>query len=369
MSWIFVFLFLLYGIPLLWLCCGSRIEAESHENRTAAKRPVIEWERGYLEALEAYPGAYEAYYNDHLPFRSEWIRLHNQLEYRLLQSSPNQEVILGKDGWLFYDNVLDDNSIETYKGMNLFTQEELEQIKENLLTEREMLAQSGTKEFILFIAPNKERIYEEKLPDYYGEPAKEYRTKQLIGYLREHTDIRIVYPYEELKTAKLSRQVYYRLDTHWNEVGGYVGSCALLRELGVEMTPLEALAVTKTEPTICDLADMMSMRDYLNTDADYRLDGYDIYGMQIEKHEVLGEYTYRCENGDGRKFFMLRDSFADAMDDYVASRFAKSCMVHYSGNYQEALQREQPDIFVHELVERRIGSLLEPFGQTKSSLL
>lgn len=367
-SWICVFLFVLYGIPLLWLAAGSRTEAGTYENRNAAEMPKLTWRENGWEAVEAYPSAYEAYYNDHLPFRSQWIYLNSQMEYSLFQSSPNTEVVRGKDGWLFYNNVLDDNSIETYKGMNLFRHEELEQIKENLLSVREELVQNGVSEFVLLIAPNKERIYEEKMPDYYGEPAGEYRTKQLIEYLREHTDIRIVYPYKELKAAKLSRQVYYRLDTHWNKIGGYVGSGALLRELGVSLTPLEELTITKTEPTVCDLADMISMRAYLNTDADYVLDGYDIYEMQMEEQETAGEYVYRCGSGDERKLFMVGDSFADAMREYTASRFLRSCMVHYSGAYWEALQREQPDIFVYELVERRVGSLLEPINQQKSYL-
>lgn len=359
-GWILVFLFVLYGIPLLWLAGGSRTQAGNYENRNAAAMPKLEWQEGKWEAIEAYPSAYEEYYNDHLPFRSNWIRLNSNLDYFLFQTSPNTEVIMGKDGWLFYNNLLDDNSIETYKGMNLFTQEELETISENLLNAKEELAQTGVSEFVLLIAPNKERIYEEKMPDYYGKPAKEYRTKQLIEYLQKNTDIRIVYPYEELKMAKLSNQVYYRLDTHWNKIGGYVGSSALLRELGASMIPLEALSITKTSPTVCDLADMIYMRDYLNTDADYILEGYDVYGMQMEKQGEMGEYIYWCENGDSRKLFMLGDSFADAMNDYVASGFEESCMMHYSGAYWEVLQREQPDIFVYELVERRIGSLLEP---------
>lgn len=360
-GWILAFVLVLYGIPLLWIVFGGRGEIETYENRVTTKLPVWKVQDGW-EAFKAYPSAFEAYYNDHLPFRNEWIDLHSRIEYGIFQSSPNREVAAGKDGWLFYNNTLDDNSIEAYKGNDLFTEAELGRIMANLLEGREKLKKNGVTEFVLFLAPNKERIYAEKMPDYYGAPASYYRTWQLITYLRENTDLRIVYPYEELLEAKEKispKPIYYRLDTHWNEIGGYIGSLALLKELGVELTPLGDLTITETAPTICDLADMIHMREYLNTDADYVLSGYDSYGMQMEKHDLLGEYVYRCENGDERVLFMLRDSFADAMDDYVASRFSRSCMVHYSGNYQEALQREQPDIFVYELVERRIGSLLD----------
>lgn len=354
--WIGIFLLIIYGIPLLWFGVGSRMQAENYENRTAVVKPVFSW-----EGIEAYPAAYEAYYNDHLPFRSEWIDLNSKLRYCVFGSSPNREVVRGKGDWLFYNNALDDNSMEAYKGMRLFTQEELAKITKNLLESRAALESKGVSEFVLFIAPNKERIYSEMMPDYYRAPAEQYRTGQLIEYLKTNTDLRIVYPYEELKAAKedLSQQVYYRLDTHWNEIGGYVGSCALLEELGVDMTPVKELTIEETEPTICDLADMIHLREVLNTDADYVISGYDIYGMQLEKHDLNGECIYRCSEGDERSLFMIRDSFANAMDDYVASRFSSSCMVHHSVNPVESLEREQPDIFVYEIVERRVSSLLD----------
>ena len=354
--WIAAFFLMIYGIPLLGVAVGSRIENENYENRIAVEKPVFSW-----EMAESYPAAYEAYYNDHLPFRSQLIDLNSHLNYDVLQTSPNREVVKGKEDWLFYNNSLDDNSVEAYKGMALFTEEELVRIGTNLLNLKTLAEANGVEEFVLFIAPNKERVYPEKMPDYYGTAAEQYRAKQLIEYLKANTDITVVYPYEELLEAKerYPQRLYYRLDTHWNGIGGYVGSCALLEELGIDMPLLEELDIEETEPTICDLADMIHLRKSLNTDEDYVVTGYDVYGLQMDRHDLTGEYVYRCENVDSGRFFMIRDSFADAMDDYLASRFEASCMVHYSGNWMEAFVREEPDIFVYELVERRVGSLLD----------
>lgn len=289
--WIITFFLLICGVHLLWLAVGNHMDAENYENRESAERPVFS-----IHKIEEFPSAYEAYYNDHLPFRNGLIRLNSEIEYYIFQSSSNQNVIKGKDGWLFYNSSVDDNPVETYKGMNLFTEEELVRIKDNLLHTNSVLEERGI-EFVLFIAPNKERVYAEKMPDYYGAPAEWYRTRQLITYLEENTDIRIVYPYEKLQEAKekYQKQLYYRLDTHWNYGGGYIGSCALAEELGVSMTPLEELTVTETEPTICDLADMINMRKQLNTDRDFILAGYDAYHLATEKHDLMGEYIYHCQ--------------------------------------------------------------------------
>ncbi len=88
------------------------------------------------------------------------------------------------------------------------------------------------------------------------------------------------------------------------------------------------------------------------------LSGYDRYHLTTDRHDLTGAYIYHCEGGDERKLFMLRDSFADAMDDFLAAQFHESYMVHYSSYSHELADREQPDIFVYETVERRIGELL-----------
>lgn len=352
--WIAAFFLMLCGVPLLWAIWGKNIDYENYENRMPAEKPVFS-----PAQIETFPAQYEAYYNDRLPWRNQLISLNSAVEYYVFRASSNSNVIKGKEGWLFYNSYADDNPMEAYKGMRLFTQEELERIADNLSHTASLLDERGT-EFVLFIAPNKERIYAEQMPDYYGEPAACYRTKQLVDYLQENTDIRVVYPYEALLRAKEQYpwQLYYRLDTHWNYIGAYVGSMALAEELGVAMPALQTLDVTETEPTICDLADMIHLRRQLNSDSDYVISGYDTHHLVTDRHDLTGAYVYHCEGADERKLFMLRDSFADAMDDFVASRFNKSCMVHYSSYSHELAEEEKPDIFVYETVERRIGELL-----------
>ena len=67
--------------------------------------------------------------------------------------------------------------------------------------------------------------------------------------MRENTDLRVVYPYEELIESKdkLDNNIYYLTDTHWNFVGGYIGSVELLKELGIDMPSVDddAISITK----------------------------------------------------------------------------------------------------------------------------
>jgi len=355
--WIGMFFIMVCCAEPFWLAAGQNFQKDTYENRVAAEKPAFS-----LATLEAYPAAFEAYYNDRLPFRGQLIWLSSAAEYYVFGASSNEAVVRGKDGWLFYDSQTDHSPVEAYKGMGLFDEEELAQIGKNLTGMRNSLADEGI-EFVLFIAPNKERIYPEKMPGYYGAPAETYRVRQLVDYLKKETDIRVVYPCEQLIQAKAKYpwNLYYRLDTHWNYVGAYVGTRALADELGVEMPPLEDMTVDECDPTICDLADMLYLRAQLNTDPDYVLSGYDQYHLITDRHELVGEYAYHCEDegADPRVLFMVRDSFADAMDDFLASRFRKSIMVHYGSYDGKQAEETQPDIFVYETVERRIGELLE----------
>jgi len=353
--WIACFFIIICCAPVLGPVLAKNTEETNYENRLKAPKPEFT-----VSGIETYPAEYEAYYNDNLPYRDALIDIDSSLKYFLFASSSNSEVLVGRNNWLFFNNLMDDNCVECYKGMHLFTDEELARIKDNLCQAKAVL-DGEDMEFILFIAPNKERIYWENMPDYLGEPAEQYRTKQLVEYLRENTDIPVVYPYEELMEVKerYGQKIYYRLDTHWNEIGGYVGSDALLRQLGLQLPQIEELTIETVPPTICDLADMVHLRDEINTDVDFVLSGYNAYNMVMDEHDVMGIYRYHCQGADDRKLFMVRDSFADAMDDYVGSRFNESCMVHYKTYTPDLLLQEDADIFVYETVERRVGSLLD----------
>ena len=85
---------------------------------------------------------------------------------------------------------------------------------------------------------------------------------------------------------------------------------------------------------------------------------YDSYHLTTERDAMSVSFIYHCDVFYARKLFMLRDSFADAMDDFVASRFQASCMVHYSSYSHQLALQEEADIFVYETVERRVGELL-----------
>ena len=217
-------------------------------------------------------------------------------------------------------------------------------------------------EFVVFIAPNKERIYYEYLPSYYDEPAELYGTKQIVTYLEENTDLHIVYAYDALMQAKEELpdiKLYYLNDSHWNRAGGYVGAKELLKEFEIEIPPLQELSLEENNAGNYDLAGLLNMRDVYTKDINYTITGYNEGNLVNEKHDFNTEYIYHNTDRDSRRLLVIRDSYADAMDEFLASQFNETNMVYKAYFSQEMIKEWKPDIVVFESVERYIDRLLE----------
>ena len=356
--------FLILPIPVFKLV-GDRIDTENHENRTLAERPVLS-----MATFSEFPQNYETFLMDHLPFKSLLVRANGVVDYRLFRSAGSSPyVIIGKEGWLFYkgQQANFEQPEEDYKGENLFTEEELEKIRENMLNARDLLRDRET-EFVIMIAPNKERMYSEFMPAAYGEPAQEYRLKQVVEYLRETTDLTVVSPYENLVAYKESHPenpIYYKYDTHWNNLGSYIGARELDAALGLPeeewLPPVEDVTITEVENGVYDLAEMIGMQNELRDDRVFVLSGYSAHPIETQ---VIGggtEYRYHNPAGDGdpRKVFLVGDSFSTMMGIYVASRFNDMYLNSYRYYEPWMLAVEDPDILIYEVVERYIGNMLD----------
>lgn len=335
------------------------MEKTNYEKRELSTLPVFQWEN-----LTTYASEVENYINDHLPFRNQMIRLNSMLRYSIFHSSTDNRVVLGKEGWLFYNDRNDGNPIEQYKGYNLFTDNELEVIAKNLSEMKETLAKEE-RDFVLFIAPNKERVYSEYMPEYYGEPAETYAVLQVVEYLQEHTDIKVVYPYDELVEAKhkLENEIlYYQKDTHWNQLGAYIGIHKLLGELDIQIPSIydDKVIIEERNSTQRDLADMLNLGERIDIGREYSILGYvENEDLEVVKNEFLGEIIYKNPNVKSKKLFVCRDSFGTVSTRVLASKFNESVFLHrFSYEGIESIKKYNPDVVVYEVVERYIRELL-----------
>lgn len=352
-AWIALFLIIIVAPSVTYFFLEQYVDTTNYENRNTASKPIFT-----LENYKDYPSEFENYYNDNIPYRNLLIGLNNTIDYYLFHQSSSDQVLIGKDGWLFYCNSEDGNPVEQSLGYRSFSDEQLRKIADTLMDSKRVLESRGI-EFVLFIAPNKETIYEEKLPDYYERKKAETNTDQLIEYLRENTDLRIVYPKEALLREKQENPgvfLYQKLDSHWSNAGGYVGAVCLAEELGVDMPSLEQIALETVPLSTGDLAQMLNI-SVKDGNIDYNLSGFSNQPVQQEKWDFATEFIYHTSGMDSRNLFVKRDSFSTALAPYIASRFENSCFMHKDCYNQQQIFDYDADIFVLETAERYIDDL------------
>ncbi len=341
---------------IIWLFVRGYFDTTNHENRKLAEKPALS-----LENYEAFPSDYTSYFNDHLQFRNELISINTAIDYFCFKKAANEDVIIGNGNWLFYSSVDDGDSISCYQGKNLYTNEELEAIAQNCIAQRDFLSAQG-REFVIFIAPNKERIYSEHMPSKYGKPSANYGTLQIYNYLRDNTDIRIVYPYDELIAAKrtIRQNLYYKTDTHWNYIGAYIGATALMDELGITMPPIDDASIVIESDGFAngDLASMLNLNRPLHfIDKQYVVEGYDLHNINQIEWNWEEMIRYHATAADPRTIYVIRDSFSDNLAPYIGSQFNKSYLRHNWTYSLDDLEKCDPDIVVYETVERYADKL------------
>src|SRR5438552_2297747 len=178
----------------------------------------------------SYPAAFESWWNDNFGFRRSLVVGYSRA-LLALGVSPTPSVILGRSGWLFFAG---DEALASYRAVQPFTEVELAAWQRRIETRRDWLAERGIR-YLVVIAPNKETIYPEFMPESLNRVRPVTRLDQLVAHLRAHSSVAVVDPRDALRTAKAGGILYLRTDTHWNDVGAWL----LYREI---VTGLRRLA-------------------------------------------------------------------------------------------------------------------------------
>ncbi len=341
----------------IWMTVKPYFETEENtENREMAELPS-------LSDISAFPEAFEDYVNDSLPFRTQIIKTAKEVEYNTLSLTSTTEVLVGQDEWLFYIDPEDGDSIRSYEGQDALTDEQLEQIKSNVVESKKNLEEEGCT-FVILIVPNKERVYSEYMPEEYGEPAEVYAAQQIYDYLKANTDVKVVYPLEALQEAKseLGEEtlLYYKADSHWNHLGAYIASREVLKEVGREtgLPDISEITIESKTAENYDLAKMLNVADQMDVGLEYVPTGYEENNLFIgaENFQGVSEYVTNLDTG---RLYMRHDSFGEYMTHYMASQFSSATFHHRIDDLNEDhLRATDPDTFVFEISERYVVDAL-----------
>lgn len=272
-------------------------------------------------------------------------------------------VIEGKRGHLFLDG--DTNrGLDQHYGRLKQGPDQIAAI-EHLLVSRRTWMQSHGIEFVTLVAPDKNCVYFDRLPDAFP-PSLERPGLQYVN-LAEKVGIPVIYPLEAMQAARQAgSEVYDATDTHWNSAGAFVGYQALMtvlikRGLNVRLVSAQDL-VCQHPSRQGDLGNkMMPPRSAVTTrctvaDAKARL----LFDNDIDNLAAIANrgriLIYECAAAEVTAI-MFGDSFHIAMLPYLAESFRRLIFVHRSDLDYELVVQEKPDVVIVESVERFLISL------------
>ena len=278
----------------------------------------------------------------------------------------SEQVISGSDGWMFYRSRNIEDSLGDYEGKNYYTQNELKRILQIVFKTQETIEKKGIH-FALLSAPNKESIYSEYMPkQYYHEPIS--RTELLFQYLKDN-GIHAGWPKEDLLDNKQSFLLYYPRDTHWNQLGAYIGVKNVLQLWNIELPALEDRAVISYElkdhyhdVANDDLARMAGLIAFFDQEMDFQLEGtcqpdWEIYNAEQTQGKL--SHIVNKEAYLHKTLFLIGDSFRAAMIPAFSEVFQDVYVIHRDSYQPDMLEFVQPDYFILVYVERFSGEIAD----------
>lgn len=214
---IFFIIFMLVWIILIILnFVMPKVSFSEQENRYLAKIPKFSFEK--LVSGE-YQENLESYINDHFVFRNMWIKIKSQ-EERLLGKTENNNVLIGKDGYLFerfeYTSEAEKNFNDFAKIVNKF-------------------AEKQEKPIYFMLVPNSIYINQDKIPNYAQVPDQ----NEIINnfYANLNSNIEKINVTEALKKEK-DNYLYFRTDHHQTSNGAYLTYKEFNNAKGIPTEPL-----------------------------------------------------------------------------------------------------------------------------------
>lgn len=304
----------------------------------AVRGPQGGWNTDYLTQLQRYA-------EDNHGFRQEMITLWSALNQRYLNTSIAENVVLGREGWLYFGDTLPD-----YAGTNPMSEREICAAARNLALIREYCQGQGA-EFLFTVAPNKNSLYPEHMPDLpRGTGPRD--AERLAAALAERgiacLDLFALFRGQ-------GETLYFRTDSHWNSKGAALAADALNGALGRESAYFEGPFAPAGYRG--DLYGMLyPAGEELDTDLAYGGALQIEYDAPIRSAENL---TIMTHGGGEGSLVMFRDSFGNLLYPYLADSFGAALFSRSMPYRLDLAAQREADYVAVELVERNLRYLIQ----------
>ena len=335
---LFIVLFLaLCLVPSLGLLITGGAEAAA--NQVLAAKPALQKRDGSLNT--AWLEELARYVNDRFFLRQEAVTLWARLNAELLSSSVTDQVVLGRDGWLYFSATLPDYT----RTAPMSGRERWCAARRLWLLQEYVEAQGG--QFLFTVAPNKNSLYDRHMPALpRGDgPSNAEALAEALSVMGVH--------YLDLFTVfrAQSEPLYFPCDSHWTSRGAALAADAILTALG-----RESAYFTMDYTDGRHRGDLYEMLYPTGTETDP--DRVPADGLRFEASSANPDsISIRTQSDSGSgTLLMYRDSFGRALYPYLAATYAESFFSR-KNDYDPTLLQSGGTLVI-ELVERNLRYLL-----------
>ena len=180
------------------------------------------------------------------------------LDLFVLHTTPAAEFFLGENGWFYLTG---DDSRASWRGLRRLAPEKLEAWRKALEARRDRLKEQGI-EYVYVVAPNKQSIYPEHLPES-EHSLGPTPLDQLQAWLAARSDVSFL----DLRPALLAEKthdrpeqgdfVFHKLGMHWSSRGAWAAVQAVVAKLAErfpDLKPAERSGYASIGSQACHIA-------------------------------------------------------------------------------------------------------------------
>ena len=259
------------------------------------------------------------------------------------------------------------------RGRDPFTQGELDRWRQFLVERARRYRDLGVR-YVFVIAPNKESVYPEHLPDWIGPRIAPTRLDQLMAHMKSAPEVTVIDLRSTLLAAKAASVVYSKADTHWNTRGAYAAYREIVRVLAPDFPELsakvwESLGPKPIDRTDLDMARMIGLVPEI-PEADFVLDHAACtqsdavpipVPADLQSRLTAPSSVTRCNAPGDVDAVIFQDSFGTALSPILAESLRSATSFRSTGGPNDKVGYGMPqglkaNLVIEILVERSLSA-------------
>ncbi len=233
-----------------------------------------------------------------------------------------------------------------------------------LISETQSFFSTLGADFYFLIAPNKHRIYPNRLPPYLENYFQFQNTPDYISHIDPNISFVNLFPVLKRAANKRGDIIYHRSGTHWNWRGGYIAAQHAIdkvRESNHFIPKLELSLESQKKGKLMDdsFEDMVAPRKERRKHSVHNSElpcppATDSILVKRNGPTPMWDTRLIKTHSSGPRLLLIGDSFTEFNYRFYLCSFSEVLMMHHlNGRWDKKIAEQfEPDVVIYEVVER-----------------